>query len=111
MTEDEKLVFAYIQVRQGKAKAIPVATLEALTEIPGARIRAIVRRLIIVHKYRIGTSLAKPPGFYMIRTRAEADETIAGLLSRIRALRERMTILAELSLQEANKQIMMELGK
>lgn len=71
-------VLELVQSRKGKANAIPVAAITRETGIPDRKARDMVKQLVEIHHYPIGSC---PAGFFMAETEAEILECYRTLLS------------------------------
>jgi len=94
---------------QGKAQAIQVDVLAAITGIENTRVREIVRALIVTHGMPIGSSVSPPAGYYWMVDRAEIEENYRKLRHRGISILYRAACLKRIGLKELLRQIQIEL--
>jgi hypothetical protein len=68
-------------------------------------VRLAIKELIQRYGWPIGSSPSPPPGFYLIRTREEADEAVAQLMSRAKSILARVSVLKSITMKEAVGQL------
>jgi hypothetical protein len=88
LTADEAAVWSVIRNRKGRAAAIPMPDLAYLvfgSNHSTRRVQSAVHELRL-KGYAVGSSCAKPNGYYLITDRQELKESIAQLDHRIQNL-------------------------
>ena len=109
MDSESQFVLSLIRKRIGRARAISVADISEITEIPQRTVRDIVKQLIECHHIRIGSALGRPSGYYIIETNEEAEQNEKTLRSLGISILTRAAVLKKLSIKEYIGQIQGEL--
>ena len=109
MDSESQHVLGLIRGRNGRSKAISVASLTERTAIPARAVRDIVKGLIEKHHIRIGSSLGNPPGYYMIVTKEEAEQNERTLRRLGISILTRAAMLRKLTVKEYMKRLQEEL--
>ncbi len=109
LTPEEHSVLSVLQGCQGKHAAIQADELSSRTGINERMVRATISHLRRSHRYRIGSSVKKPYGYYMITTPEEAKETADQLWSRAIDLLKTIQVIEKRQIPELEGQIRMRM--
>lgn len=89
MTELERRVTDLLARRRGRSKAVPVPVLARAVGLEERELRRVVKHLIERHRLPIGASSGRPPGYYLIASADELDQTRRSLLRRATSILRR----------------------
>lgn len=103
LDKDEALIVR--SLLYGKENAIKAPVLAKDIGIDERVLRDAIRHLRQSHGLRIGTSLEKPAGYYLIRTKEEARETSGQLWSRVIDMLKTIKVIEGASLLELEGQL------
>ncbi len=110
MTETEEAVWAVVQARRGRSKAIQVKALAKILDRSERKVRAAVANLIKVHGVAIGSAVEPPEGYYVITDPQELEDVYQSLLHRAMAVLVRAASIKNASLEEVFGQIRIGMG-
>jgi hypothetical protein len=109
MTAEQKLVHSVLENCRGKDRAIRVQDLASATNIPEREVREIVTALILVFHIRIGSCYSgKHPGYYIICTPEESEETSRVLRHHALSILKRAAVVERISLEDLLGQLALE---
>ncbi len=111
LTNEEEAVLRVLNQCRGKERAVRVDDLAQRTSINSREVRAIVSHLRRDHRIRIGSSVKKPFGYYMITCPEEAKETADQLWSRAIDLLKTIQVIERRQLPEIEGQIRMRMDE
>ena len=106
LTREEQAVLRLL--RQGRENARSVRFLAEMVGVSEVRLREIVRHLIEVHGYCIGSRTGRPPGYYLITEPEEIEEVYRSLRHRGISILMRAAKLKKISVEEVFKQGVLE---
>jgi len=109
LDSDSQFVLHLIQGRIGRQSAISVSDISELTSIPPRTVRDIVKNLIEHHLVRIGSALGSPSGYYIIRTKEEAEQNERTLRKLGISILVRAAVLRKLTIKEYLRHLQGEL--
>ena len=108
LTIEEEKIRRILLARRGKGAAIQVRDLARMTCIDPRRVRDIVKHLVEGHGDLIGSSIAKPYGYYVPVTTDEVDAVTKQLYHRLVSLAVRISRLKKISVEAVLGQMRME---
>ena len=108
LSEDERTVLRAL--RWGRAGAVTIAGLEAVTGIGGRKVQEIVRTLREDHAVPIGTAMGRPFGNYLIDDPKELAEVFALFRARGLSNLKQAAALRGQSLRRYLAEVQTELG-
>ena len=109
MTDDEARVWDVVRTCKGRGLALTIQVVADRAGVKHRRTQQIVQDLIRKRAKPIGSSSAKPPGYYVITDAAELDEAYRSLRNRGIKCLVRAAKLKGIALEEVFHQARLEL--
>ncbi|WP_447978111.1 hypothetical protein [Candidatus Nitrospira bockiana] len=109
MSAEERAVWREIQRHEGRASALSLEHLAAVTAIAPRIVQRIVKHLIEHHHCPIGSATGEPHGYYVIRTTDEQTRAERQLEHRIIKTAQRLAALRKNTPADVLGQLTMEL--
>ncbi len=109
MTEQQERVYSVLCQRSGKKNAIRIRYLAKMVDLPEREVRDIVTALILVFRIPVGSSYnVKKPGYYIISTIEEAEETYNTLKHHAIQILRRAAVVKRITYPELIGQLILE---
>lgn len=106
---DAQAVARVLAKYRGRANAVGLDTVAALTGMTERQVQTAVAELIESHGMPIGSAVKKPMGYFLIETEDELVESLSQLTHRITALARRIAALKQSTTPLVLQQLAIEL--